>query len=430
MQLFDYQEVGADFLAGRRRALLLDAPGVGKTIQAITAADRLGADSMDTISPASVVNQWRKMHANLSRADTDFHAYSYERARDKGISKSPTVLCLDEIHYLGNPSSGRTLKILGSDKYGADGLIQKADYVWGMTGTLMNRDPSNLYQIMYAIIPGSLQLKNGNTMSYWQFMKKYCVMYDTGFGMKVVRGQNLDELRDRLAPYILRRTKKDARKDWKEPVTAELWLDPEKAGDMMHSADLEPEARAVAEAFKKGGFDGLARLAETDKKGVSRYRRYIGLLKILPITKWLMDEFDGGLEKIVVICVHREVIEGFYAKLTEHQIAAFIYYGGMTEGQKDAAKRAFIDATGPAVFVGQIDTAGTGVDGLQHATGRMVFAEWSWIHTHNQQALDRLDRVGQEEPVLGEFAAFENSLDGAIMRVAARRAKDAETLFG
>jgi len=427
---FDYQVTGSDFLASRRRCLLLDDPGTGKTLQAILAADKLDSSSLDVICPASVVRQWGKAHEDISGRSRAFTAYSYNKARDQGVRGRPFILCLDEIHYLNNPASGRTRRILGSERYGTDGGICKAEYVWGMTGTWMTRDPSALYAVMHAIIPGSLALGNGNTMDYWQFMKKFCVMYNTGFGMKVVHGQNLPELQERLAPYILRRTKADVRKDWKHPVTAELWLDPEESGDMLDKAELEPEARAIADAFKRGGFDALESLSDSDNTGISRYRRYCGILKILPVVKWLLDQFDDGLQKIVLICVHREVIEGIQAKLAEQGVAAFVYYGGMSGKEKDAAKESFIKYEGPAVMVGQIDAVGTGVDGLQTATGRMLFVEWSWIAVHNQQALDRLDRVGQQENVLGQFAAFEGSLDGAIMTVAARRAKESQQLFG
>lgn len=429
MTPFDYQLTGIDFLASRRRCLLLDDPGTGKTLQAIKAADKI-ADDMSVICPASVVTQWGKSHERLSGTSKAFNAYSYERARDKNISGRPTILCLDEIHYLNNPNSGRTVAILGRERYGVDGHIFKAEYVWGLTGTWMTRDPSVLYQTMFAVIPGSLVLKNGNTMSYWQFMKKFCVMYDSGSGMRVVNSQNLDELRDRLAPFILRRTKADVRKDWKEAITAELWLDPTAAGKALDKEELEPEARSIAEAFKKGGFNALEKFSDCDTTGVSRYRRYCGVLKVLPVVNWLLDQFDDGLKKIVVVCVHREVIEGIQTKLKENGIDAYIYYGGMSAGAKDANRDTFITHEGRAVLIGQIAAMGTGVDGLQKATGRMLFVEWSWIATDNWQALDRLDRVGQEENVLGQFAAFEGSLDGAIMTVAARRAKDSKQLFG
>lgn len=429
-ELFDYQKSGADFLAGRRRALLLDAPGLGKTAQAISASDLVGGMSMDTICPASVVKQWGKQHARISQQDIQFNAYSYEKARDKGISKHPTVLCLDELHYLANPDSGRTVRILGRELYGRDGLIHKADFVWGMSGTWMTRDPGSLYPAMLAIIPGSLALANGNTMDYWQFMKKFCVMYDSGFGMVVSKGKNLDELRARLAPYMLRRTKAEVLKDWKEPVLAELWLDADEAGSALHKADLEPEARAVADAFKKGGFDALKILAQTDKTGVARYRRYIGLLKVIPVLKWLLDEFDSGLEKIVLICFHREVIETLAEKLKEHKIGVAVYYGGMSDAQKEKAKNSFTGDGNCRVFIGQIVASGTGLDGLQTATGDMLFVEWSWVADENLQAWSRLDRIGQKNPVLVRFAGLEGSLDGAIMAKARRRATENKQLFG
>lgn len=429
-ELFDYQKTGADFLAGRRRALLLDAPGLGKTAQAIAASDLAGADSMYTVCPASVVKQWRRNHDDVSVTGNIFRSYSYEAARDKGISRWPSVICLDELHYLKNGSSGRTKALLGEQLYGRDGIIAKAEYVWGMTGTVMPKDPGDLFPILNAIIPGALSLKNGNIMDYWQFMRKFCVMYDSGYGMVVSKGKNLAELRERIAPFMLRRTKPEVMKDWKEPLRAELWLDAGDAADKLHKADLEPEARAVADAFKKGGFSALKVLADSDRSGISRYRRYVGILKILPIVAWLLDEFGSGLDKIVIICVHREVIEGIAEKLAQQKIETVIYYGGMTDAQKDKAKDKFVKEKTIRGFIGQIGAAGTGVDGLQHATGDILFVEWSWVGDDNQQAIDRLDRIGQNNPVLARFAGLEGSLDGAIMAKASRRTSDNKQLFG
>jgi SWI/SNF-related matrix-associated actin-dependent regulator 1 of chromatin subfamily A len=430
---FTYQDTGSDFLASRRRGLLLDDPGTGKTLQAIMAARKVGASHVDTLCPASVTNQWGSVYGENGDAGAEFDAFSYEKARDKGVpfrQFPPRILVIDEIHYLNNANAGRTVSVLGREKYGIDGLINRYDYVWGMSGTWMTRDPSVLYPVMHALIPGSLYSKKTNsTLGEWQFLRKFCKMWDTGRGMKVTGSLNLGELREMLTPYYIRRTKADVRLDWKEPVKAKLWLDAGKAANLIAKAELEPEGQAVAAAFKRGGFDALAELADTDRTGISRYRRYIGLLKVLPVVDWLLDEFDGGMEKIVIICVHREVIETLAEKLQKEEIAAFIYYGGMTAKQKDEAKFAFIRYKGKAVMVAQIDAAGTGVDELQKATGRMLFVEWSWVASHNDQALDRLDRIGQQDNVLGQFAAFEGSLDGAIMSVAARRGRDSLELF-
>src|SRR6185312_17357560 len=105
MQLFPFQDKGADFLAERHRALLLDAPGLGKTVQAITAAERAGCGSHNVVAPAAVVKQWGKEHGRLSSPDVIFDARSYESARDKGMPQHGDATTLDEVHYLGNPDS-------------------------------------------------------------------------------------------------------------------------------------------------------------------------------------------------------------------------------------------------------------------------------------------------------------------------------------
>ncbi len=342
MQLFDYQEIGADFLAGRRRALLFDAPGLGKTAQAIRATDRVGAARLDTVCPASVVTQWRKAHEDIAETDAAFNSCSYESARDKGVSGKADVIVLDEIHYLKNPNSGRTKAILGSLIYGQDGAIGSADYVWGMSGTPCPNNPADLYPIMLAIVPGSLRTLSGRIMDYNSFITKFCDFYQGDYGPIFKGAKNLDELAERLAPYMLRRTKTDIGK--REPVIGELWLDAGEAGALLKKAELQPEARLVADVFAKDGYDGLKLLARTESTGVSRYRRYVGVLKILPVVNWLCDRFDTAEEKICVMAYHTEVLEGIKDKLAERGHESVVYKGGMNDKDKDSAKRMFVDA--------------------------------------------------------------------------------------
>lgn len=430
MQRFDYQKEGAVFLASRRRALLLDAPGLGKTVQAIDAADLIGARSLEVVSPASIVTQWSKEHANLSSGTVRFGARSYERARDHGLPSKIGALGIDEFHYCKNPHSKRTTALLGTQRYGVDGRIHHADYVWGLSGTAAPKDASDLFPVLNAIVPGALSLGGGRTMDYWQYMRKFCVMYDSGYGMVVKSSKNLDELKDRMAPYVLRRTKKDVFKDWKEPICAELWLDPGEVKEQLRKADLENEAKQVAEVFRKQGFEGLKELARVEQTGISRYRRYVGLLKVTPVVQWILDQYDDGLEKLVIVCVHREVIQSIHEKLLEQKIKSVFYWGGMDGKEKDKAKALFIKEADCRALIGQIDTFGTGLDGLQHATGDILFAEWSWLADINYQAISRLDRIGQQNPVLARFAGLDGSLDGAIMAKAAQRAQESKSLFG
>jgi len=66
-ELFGYQGTGAAFLAARKRGLLFDSPGLGKTPQAIVAidvacAEWLAADPIHVIivCTASTVTHWQR----------------------------------------------------------------------------------------------------------------------------------------------------------------------------------------------------------------------------------------------------------------------------------------------------------------------------------------------------------------------------------
>lgn len=429
MQRFPYQIEGAKFLAGRHRALLFDAPGLGKTVQAIDAADLVGAESHDVICPAAVVTQWEKQHARLATSNTRFTGRSYESARDKGFPRDPDCATLDEIHYLKNPSSSRTVKLLGYQRYASDGALARARRIWCLSGTPNPRDPSDLYPLMNAVVPGSLMTASGQHLGYDQFLRKFCVMkeWKHGQGNKVIKGKNLEELADRLAPFMLRRTKQDVFPEWKDAIVDIIWVNSSKAADAMLKAELTPEGQQLAQIFAVEGFEGLERFADTDDS-ISRLRRLTGLLKVPMAVEWLQEEWAAGMRKVVIMCYHREVIQAIYDQLTKQGYHGVIYWGGMTDNQKEQVKDGFI-LEERDFFIGQIDACGTGLDGLQHAASRMLFVECSWIGEQNQQALDRLDRIGQSEPVLGQYLALEGSLDAGIIEVAARRTAERVDLF-
>ena len=59
-ELYPFQRVGATFLAERRVGILADDKGLGKTVQAIVAADRVGARRIITVCPAIARESWAR----------------------------------------------------------------------------------------------------------------------------------------------------------------------------------------------------------------------------------------------------------------------------------------------------------------------------------------------------------------------------------
>lgn len=428
MELFPYQIEGAKWLAGKTRALLFDAPGLGKTIQAIAAAEIRGEQRFDVIAPASVRSQWAGVLQREGVAIVRKRAYSYEHARDKALPRRIGTLVIDEAHALKSRFSGRTLKVYGEEPFGTDGLVGEADVAWAMTGTPMPKDASDLYPMMRALVPKSLRDRQGSIMDFWEYMKRFTVFYSGQYGIVVKSHKNEAELRDRLAPYMLRRLKRDVLKDWKKPVIATVEFEAKKGMKALLSMEAtNPEAALVARTIKRHGIEGLANIANEQ---TATLRRYTGMLLIEPVAAWLADKFDNGEGKMVVICYHREVVEGIQRELKKRGYASVTYMGGMAEKQKDNAKRLFIDGAEVKAFIGQITAAGTGLDGLQRVSSRMLLVEYSWIPTENEQAIGRIDRIGQRQPVLVEFAAIAGSMHEAITRTFIRRAQDNEAMFG
>jgi len=426
IQMFPYQEEGARWLSQRRRALLLDAPGLGKTIQLIKAAEYAGQERLDAVCPASVRLQWLSVMSTNSSAARK-RAYSYNFARDKGLPPRMDALVLDELHALKSRNSQRTRAILGTQAGGVDGLIADAECVWGATGTPMPKDASDLYSLMLAIVPKSLYDRRcGGTLDYWAFLKRYTDYYHGDYGIVVKGHKNQDELKDRLAPFMLRRLKRDVLKDWTKPIVDEVLFEVGKGLKALLAMEAEGEGYLVAKTVKRHGIEGLANLTDHS----ATLRRFTGMLLIGPVTEWLTDKLDNGEKKIVVVCFHREVMEGIQAGLKKKGYEAVMYRGGMTEAAKDTAKKQFIESKKCAVMLLQIIAGGTGLDGLQHVASRMLMAEYSWIPTDNEQAMGRIDRIGQKNPVLVEFAGIADSLHGKITSAFTRRARDNEEIFG
>lgn len=104
-----------------------------------------------------------------------------------------------------------------------------------------------------------------------------------------------------------------------------------------------------------------------------------------------IDELLDNVDKIVVFAVHQEVIENLHKKYKNSEI----YNGTLTTKQKDEAKRRFIEEKDCRLLIGNIQSLGTGVDGLQNSgSATVLFIELPWDPQTMDQAESRLSRIG------------------------------------
>jgi SNF2 family DNA or RNA helicase len=236
---FPFQLVGISFLHDIRQGLLADEMGLGKTPQAIGAVHRLYKSGKVrkalVICPSSLKYQWaqeiqkftdhqgividgtpkereRQFDAWLNDHTYLFAITNYELVRnDIDLIKKMKydVIVVDEVHRIKNWATKTSIAMKELD----------APYKFGLTGTPVQNSPEELWNIMDFLNPTIL----GN---WWAFRKRFVVTGEK-FGQKnvVIGYKRLGELRKKVAPFMLRRLKKDVAPELPEMITNNYFLE-------------------------------------------------------------------------------------------------------------------------------------------------------------------------------------------------------------
>ena len=430
---YPFQQVGAMFLAGRKRGMCCDVMGLGKTAQGIVASDMVHATRILVICPGGVRFNWLREFKRFSDTKHEFKLIltgkdkplekgvtiiSYDLAirpaiRKKLMSMYFDVLILDESHFLKSRDKKRTETVYGVHCKGDTGIISRATHCWALTATPTPNHPGEIYSVLRAF--------GAWTQNYYAFEAKFCVVVEGDFGPKIVGMKNVDELKELVKPFMIRRKIEEVMTDLPQVTFSDIVLD---ANGISNPEDIKDWRDA--EESREGRLlkTRLQEVADENKLDLSdmhlpTLRRLTGLAKVRPVCELVMRELDSGLDKIVIFGEHRDVLEGVRATLQKY--GSQIIYGGNTAEVKQERIDRFINIYKYRVLIGHIKTLGTGVDGLQAVCNNGLFIESSWTPSDNYQAVGRLRRTGQTRPVLFRFASLADSLDEHVQRANRRK---------
>lgn len=419
-QLRTYQRDGADWLASRRTGLLADVMGLGKTAQAVTACLRVCADKGDralVVCPASVVGVWRdefRKWAGYLPLNVTVASYDMLVRRPQDFAGIWRVLILDEAHYLKNPKAKRTKAI-----FGKDGIARHAYRIWCLTGTPAPNNPSELWPMLHALAPETIAHgRHNRPMNHFEFENRYCVVKSNGFGRVIVRGQRQDELKKRIAPFVLRRTKREVAQDLPPIAFGDLAFDSTDAVRELRLAATGYEETNIAAALEIGGVAGLQTIAQE----MATLRRLTAMAKAPLLAAWVKDWFNGveDGEKLVIFGVHRDPLETLARELS--RFSPSLLHGGTPQKQRPEQVARFQEDPKARVFIGQVHAAGTGL--TLTAASTLVFLEQSWTPSDNLQAAMRIHRIGQRSNCMVHAAMLAGSIDESVSRVLARKTED------
>ena len=413
--LFDYQRIGATFLSRRKAAALYDGMRLGKTRQFLKAARMIGASNIGLVAKASGVYVWEQealewgfdpviLKSKDKPLSGRFNIMSYNTlispVHTRLMNHRFDLVGGDEADAFKNFKAKRTKAFYGPKMTREGGLTGQAEYNWVMTGTPVLNNPAELWPVFHALFPDAIARGDDNPMTYWQFVNRYCVTRDNGFGIQIIGGKNLPELREKMMGRVLRRTKEKVWKEWKETAISLLPVDGNVKG--IPGSEME----AVRDALKSSNIlEALKKAAEQ----APTLRRLTGMAKVKGTLEWVHDNIEQA-GKIIIFAQHKDVIEALRNGLQGRHVAII---GGMSSEQKKDAYNAFQEDPSVKFFVGQNQAARDSIPLWKSST--TILVEPDWVPGNNDQMMDRMVHFSKHEPCVGYFATLHGSVDEDIM---------------
>ena len=420
--LHPYQRIGVGFLKVAKRAILADDMGLGKTLQTIALIDEANLSKILIVCPNSLkyvwlneINKWKlpkkaiiidklnQRHPPEFYNKYDVWIINYEkiiieRYYNLLLSRNYDLLVFDEAHNLKNRKSKRS--------EAANILSKKADYLIEITGTpIMNRT-SELWHLLHLLYPNEYK-------SYWKFVDRYAYVTRNYFGGYEVYGvKNEKKLRKELAPILIRRLKTEVLKELPEKTIEQIYL------------DLKPKQQKYYNAMEE---EMSIELANDESLDAPTVLAKIIRLKQIAVTPKLLDtslEFDnakydfvldilnGTNDKVVIFSQFAKAIKLFAKELNAAGYKVVKYIGEMSLEERDKAITQFQSDDETRVFLATLQAGGVGI--TLTSANIAIFLDKHWTPAINEQAQDRLHRIGQKKNVLIYELIAKNTIEEYI----------------
>ncbi len=218
------------------------------------------------------------------------------------------------------------------------------------------------------------------------------------------------ELQNRLrANFMVRHLKREVMPQLKMPVY-----------DIIQMQETGPVKQALrAEKLLDIDPDNLEGADAVVLGHIAVVRRMMGIALAPQVVDYVKMLIDGGEEKIVLFAWHIEVLNILQAGLVKHGVVRID--GSVSPAKKQRLVDEFIANPRLQIIIGNIQSMGTGTDGLQMVANHALIAEPSWTPGENEQCFDRLDRGGQTRTVQGDLIVAPGSIAERILASALRK---------
>lgn len=431
---YPYQEEGIQFGLNNDNFLLLDAPGLGKTLQMIYLAEELKRQRgikhcLIVCGINTLKTNWEKEILKHSKLDCRilgkkvtrngkvwfdgnkariselqhkikefFIITNIESLRDdafmKALKNGPNTIdmcVVDEIHTCKSHQSAQGKNLL---------KLTFPKYKVGMTGTPILNTPLDAY------VP--LKWIGAEKASFTNFRYQYCV-YGGQFNNDLVSYKNMDVLKEILSNHSIRRTKDLL--DLPEKTIIDEFLDmPDK-----QSKFYDDLRNGIIEEIDKVHVSTANLLAM-----VARLRQATACPSILttndiPSGKIdrcceLIEEITSNGDKVVVFSTFKETLNTLYHKLQNYN--PLLCHGDIPDLKVSENIDVFQNTKNNKVMLCTHAKMGVGV--TLTAANYAIFIDQPWTDGAYEQCCDRIHRIGSKKPVFIYNLICNNTFDTRV----------------
>lgn len=409
----EYQRLGADLALRTHGLLLADDVGLGKTCTAICTLTEPATRPALVVTLTHLPRQWA---AEVKRFAPALNVAIIPNGDVRDLTKGGTVpfpdvvicnyhklfkwaevlaphiasIVFDEVQELRHRDTNRYTA--------AKALADVCLYRLGLSATPIFNYGGEMWSVMNVLRPDALG-------TWDEFSREWCNRAEYTDKKARIADPKAFGVYAREAGFMLRRTRRDV--DRELPPLQRL----------VHEVDADTKVIEQAEDRALN----LARiildqnpLARGEKWRASEeisllLRQATGIAKAPFVADFVRMLAEGG-EKVVLYGWHREVYSIWLHRLADLKPA--MYTGSESANQKDESKRRFIEGDAQVLLMSL--RSGAGLDGLQGHCRTVVFGELDWSPAVHEQAIGRVHRDGQPEPVSAFFLVANGGSDTVI----------------
>ncbi|WP_289697253.1 DEAD/DEAH box helicase [uncultured Duncaniella sp.] len=430
---YEYQQEGILFGLRKKRFLIGDEPGLGKTLQSIGVVDCARAYPCLVICPASLKINWQREFEKfadvralvlqdsvrgtfpylLQRGMYQVAIVNFESLRkyfvwdikSKGDFRLKDVVfgdyiklfrsvIIDESHKVKDPSAQQTIF--------TKGICTGKKYIALLSGTPVVNRPEDL------IAQLSIMDRLGeNFGSRSQFVSDYCSF---GKDQKEEQAEALAELSRKLyAHCMIRREKKTVLKELPDKTRTDLIV------------DLDPKSREIYNTASENLQKYLEEYTQCTDVEIRRKMRMEALVKFMTLRSLsakgkikqavdFINTFLANDRPLILFCSLHEIVDALKKAFPK----AVSVTGRDSIVEKQAAVDSFQNGHAQLIIC-SIKAAGVGL--TLTASSNVAFIEFPWTYADCCQCEDRAHRIGQEDNVTCYYLLGRATIDRVLYNI-------------